>query len=280
MATATLSKHTLPGMLGEILVDVRGGGRDSPRPAVVVVHGFKGFKDWGMFPPLAERLAQAGFTAVSFNASGSGVDESGEFVWPERFGRNTFSAELTDLATVVDALAAGQLDTVPPAAIGLVGHSRGGGVAILQAARDARVRALVTWAAIAHVERWTDPAELARWRERGRIDVLNARTGQVLPLYVEVLDDIQRNKAAALDIPRAAAELSVPWLLIHGTGDTSVDIAEADRLAAVARPEAFRALRLDGAGHTFGAVHPWKGGTSELDVVFRETVGWFGRYVK
>ena len=280
MATATLSKHTLPGMLGEILVDVRGGGRDSPRPAVVVMHGFKGFKDWGMFPPLAERLAQAGFTAVSFNASGSGVDESGEFVWPERFGRNTFSAELTDLATVVDALAAGQLDTVPPAAIGLVGHSRGGGMAILQAARDARVRALVTWAAIAHVERWTDPAELARWRERGRIDVLNARTGQVLPLYVEVLDDIQRNKAAALDIPRAAAELSVPWLLIHGTGDTSVDIAEADRLAAAARPEAFRVLRLDGAGHTFGAVQPWKGSTSELDVVFRETVGWFGRYMR
>src|SRR5687768_17465471 len=86
MATPTLTKHELPAALGNILVDVRAGGRGSPRPAVVVMHGFKGFKDWGMFPPLAERLAQAGFSAVSFNASGSGVDESGEFVWPERFG--------------------------------------------------------------------------------------------------------------------------------------------------------------------------------------------------
>src|SRR5215510_11976343 len=52
MATATLTKHRLSGALGEILIDVRSGGRSSPRPAVVVVHGFKGFKDWGMFPPL------------------------------------------------------------------------------------------------------------------------------------------------------------------------------------------------------------------------------------
>src|SRR5687768_1193348 len=195
MATPTLTKHELPAALGNILVDVRAGGRGSPRPAVVVMHGFKGFKDWGMFPPLAERLAQAGFTTVSFNASGSGVDESGEFVWPDRFGRNSFTAELADLGRVVDALAAGQLGSAPPTAIGVVGHSRGGGIAILQTARDPRVRALVTWAAISSVDRWTDPAELARWRERGRIEVLNARTGQVLPHYVEVLDDIERNRS-------------------------------------------------------------------------------------
>ena len=61
MATPTLTRHVLGGVLGPILVDVRAAGRDSPRPAVVVLHGFKGFKDWGMFPPLADRLARAGF---------------------------------------------------------------------------------------------------------------------------------------------------------------------------------------------------------------------------
>jgi dienelactone hydrolase len=279
MATPTRTQHQLSGALGEILVDVRAGGRTSSRPAVVVMHGFKGFKDWGMFPPLAERLAQAGFSAVCFNASGSGVDDSGEFIWPERFGHNTFSAELADLGTVVDSLAAGQLGTAAPGTIGLVGHSRGGGIAILHAARDRRVRGLVTWAAISHVDRWTDPAEVAQWRQRGRIDVVNARTGQVLPLYAEVLDDIEQHKLGNLDIPRAAAEVSCPWLLIHGTADTSVKIEEADRLAAAARPGGFRALRLVGAGHTFGAVHPWKGSTPELDVVYRETVGWLARHL-
>ncbi len=276
MATPTLTKQTLPGALGEILVDVRAGGRGSTRPAVVIVHGFKGFKDWGMFPPLADRLAQAGFTVVSMNLSGSGVDDQGEFVWPERFGHNTFSAERADLATTIDALATGRLGTTPPTAIGLVGHSRGGGIAILQASQDAWVRALVTWAAISTVRRWP-VAESEHWRAAGKLDVVNQRTGQVLPLYPAVLDDIERNANGTLDIPAAASRVAVPWLLVHGVADATVPLAEAERLAA-AQPAA-RMLAVDGAGHTFGAVHPWRGSTPELDLAVKETVGWLSRHL-
>ena len=126
MATPTLTRHRLPGVLGEILIDARAGGRESPRPAVVVIHGFKGFKDWGLWPSLGERMARAGFSAITFNLSGSGVDDTGEFVYPERFGHNTFSAELQDVRRVVDALAAGELGVAPPTRLGLLGHSRGG----------------------------------------------------------------------------------------------------------------------------------------------------------
>ena len=45
-------------------------GDGKGRPAVVVCHGFKGFKDWGFFPHLAHRLANAGLTTVTFNFSG------------------------------------------------------------------------------------------------------------------------------------------------------------------------------------------------------------------
>jgi dienelactone hydrolase len=278
MATPTLTKHLIPGALGDILIDVRGGGRESPRPAVLVLHGFKGFKDWGMFPPLADRLAQAGFTAVSFNASGSGVDDTGEFVWPERFGRNTFSAELADVGTVLDALAAGGLGTAAPTRIGLVGHSRGGGIAVLETARDPRIGALVTWAAISTVDRWPDESERARWRAAGKLEVLNARTGQVLPLYTDTLDDVERN-GALLDIPAAAARVSVPWLLLHGTVDPTVAFAEAERLARVAAPGRASLVPVPGGGHTFGATHPWRGSTPELDLVMKDTVAWLSRHL-
>jgi pimeloyl-ACP methyl ester carboxylesterase len=279
MATPTLTKHTLPGALGEILVDVRAGGRDAPRPAVLVIPGFKGFKDWGMFPPLATRLAQAGFTAATLNLSGSGVDDAGDFVWPERFGHNTFSIELADIATTLDALAAGKLGTAAPTRIGLVGHSRGGGVAILHAARDPGVTALVTWSAISTVERWPDEAERARWRAVGALDVVNARTGQVLPLYVDVLDDIERAAAAGLDILAAAENVAMPWLIVHGSADSSVSIAEGGRLARAAPPATSRFLRVEGAAHTFGSVHPWQGSTPALDLVMKETVGWLSRHL-
>lgn len=278
MATPSLTKHVLPGTLGDILVDVRAAGRGSPRPAVLVLHGFKGFKDWGMFPPLADRLAQAGFTAVSFNMSGSGVDDAGEFAWPERFGHNTFSAELADTGTVLDALAGGSLGTAPPTRVGLVGHSRGGGIAVLETARSARIGALVTWAAIATVDRWPDEAERVRWRAAGKLEVLNARTGQVLPLYTDTLDDVERHPAA-LDIPGAAARVSVPWLILHGTVDPTVAFAESERLARAAAPGAASLVPVAGGGHTFGAAHPWRGSTPELDLVMKDTVAWFGRHL-
>jgi uncharacterized protein len=278
MATPTLTKHSLPGSLGEILIDVRAGGRASTRPAVLVLHGFKGFKDWGMFPPLSQRLAQAGFIVVSPNLSGSGVDDQGDFSLPERFGHNTFSAELEDVRRVIDALMAGQLGVPTPATLGLVGHSRGGGIAVLQAARDPRVRALVTWAAISSVERWPS-AQRSSWRAAGKTDIQNARTGQVLPLYTDVLDDIEQN-ASALDIEAAGRRIRIPWLLIHGTEDESVRFAEAEGLkAASARPDT-RLLPIQGGGHTFGAMHPWRATTPELDTVFDATLAWLTTRLK
>ena len=271
MATPTLTRHRLPGILGDILVDVRAGGRGSPRPAVIVVHGFKGFKDWGLWPALADRLARAGFSAVTLNLSGSGVDDTGEFVYPDRFGHNTFSAELQDLRRVTDALGAGELGVAPPSGLGLLGHSRGGGTAILHTATDPRIRALVTWAAISTVDRWP-AAQRAAWRAAGVSEVKNMRTGQVLPQYPDVLDDIERN-AAALDILAAAARIAVPWLIVHGTEDDAVPLAEGERLAAAA-PRA-RFLAVEGAGHTFGAVHPWRGAPAELERLEDTTLAFF-----
>jgi uncharacterized protein len=272
MATAALTKHALPGALGQILIDVRSAGRNTSRPAVLVVHGFKGFKDWGMFPHLAERLARAGFTAVTFNLSGSGVDDAGEFSLPDRFGHNTFSAELQDLQRVLDALLSGALGVPVPSTLALVGHSRGGGIAVLQTARDSRIRTLVTWAAISRVERWPEDQRSA-WRARGHSEIQNARTGQILPLYTDVLDDIEQN-AETLDIEAAAARIRVPWLIIHGTEDESVGFTEAETLKAASRRKKTQLLAIERGGHTFGATHPWRSPTAELDLVFDATLDW------
>ncbi len=275
MATPTLTKHTIPGSLGEILIDVRTSDRVTPRPAVLILHGFKGFKDWGMFPALAERIARAGFTAVSFNVSGSGVDQAGEFSFPERFGRNTYSAELDDVKRVMEALADGGLGMAATERFGLVGHSRGGATAILTTARDQRVQALVTWAAIAETHRWKE--QVAEWRARGRLDVVNTRTGQVLPMYTDMLDDLERNQDSLM-LARAAAKVAVPWLLLHGGADPAVPVGEAHQLAGAAlKPP--RVMVFPETGHTFGAVHPYAGMTQDLAQAMDETVKWLGRYL-
>lgn len=279
MATPVLTKHVLPGTLDRLLVDVRTGDRRSPRPAVVVMHGFKGFKDWGMFPALAERLARAGFTAVSFNVSGSGVDDLGDFTLPDNFGRNTYSAELADLITVIDATRRGApLDLAPPTTLGLMGHSRGGGMAVLATAKDPGIAALVTWAPIGSVDRWSDQAK-ASWRKRGYVNIQNARTGQVIPLKTDVLDDIAQNWSGALDIAGAAKAVAAPWLIVHGEKDESVDVEDGRMLARASTPGGTRLLVIPGAGHTFGATHPLKERPPAMELAIEETVRFFGHHL-
>jgi dienelactone hydrolase len=270
MATPTLTRHELEGALGPVFVDVRAGGRATARPAVVIVHGFKGFKDWGFFPPFAERVARAGMTAVTFSMSGSGVDADGTPAFPDRFGRNTYSAELHDLNAVVVALRHGQLGTAPPSTLGLVGHSRGGAIALLHAVNDSMVHALVTWAAISHVGRW-DAATRRAWRERGTLEVANARTGQVIPVGTGLLDEIESDEPS-LDVAAAARRLEVPWLVVHGTQDESVPVEEGELLVRSAGRELATWLPVTDAGHTFGAAHPWKPPVLAAESVFDATL--------
>ena len=277
MATIKKTPFELRGADGGPLRgDVRTAGAN--RPAVVICHGFKGFKDWGMFPHLAERLARAGLTAVSFNFSGSGVGADGEsFSEPDRFAHDTYNRQLDDLSEVLRVLSAARLVPglgVPPRR-GLLGHSRGGGVAILKTAEDPGIGALVTWSSISTGLRWS--AETVRdWRAQGELEVVNTRTGDVLHLRTDILDDLEADRARGrLDITAAAARIAVPWLILHGSEDESVPLAEAKALATANDRASLRVI--PGAGHTFGARHPWQGSTRELDEAMDATVDWFGR---
>ncbi len=275
MATPSLTSHALDGALGPIHVDVRAQNRTSGRPTVLILHGFKGFKDWGMFPPFAERLARSGVSVVSCNVSGSGVE--GEAVThPERFAKNTYSRELADILTVVGAIHDGRLGVAPPPRLGLVGHSRGGGLAVLAADRDSRVSSLVTWSAISTVRRW-DAATIADWRRTGQQLVRNARTGEVLAMDVEVLEDALAHAGDTLDIAAAAGRLARPWLIVHGAADEAVPLAEAEALHAAADQATTELLVIEDAGHTFGTQHPWRGSTPAFDRAMEATIRWFAR---
>lgn len=259
---------------GPLRGEIRSAG--GPSPAVVICHGFKGFKDWGYFPVAAERLARAGFAAVSFNFSGSGVGAPGDvFNELERFRHNTYSKELRDLGIVLAALRQSTLG-VHPTTIGVLGHSMGGGVAALQTATDPGIAALVTWAATARFGRLWRSDQIRDWRRRGTIEIVNQRTGERLPLATDILDDLERN-ADRLDVLAAATSIRVPWLVVHGTADESVPVTDAKELASRA-PDS-RLLLIEDAGHTFGIKHPWGGTTPQFDQVLDASVDFFSRHL-
>ncbi|MCZ6759011.1 MAG: alpha/beta fold hydrolase [Gemmatimonadetes bacterium] len=277
MATAKKRAFELRGADGGPLRgDVRAAGGGSGAPAVVICHGFKGFKDWGFFPHLADRIAKAGITAISFNFSGSGVGEDGEtFSEPERFAKNTYTRELKDLESVTAALAAGALvdGLAVPTKVGLFGHSRGAAAALIHASENDSMCSLVTWAAIGSVERWSRE-NVEQWRAEGKLDIVNSRTGDVLPLLTDTLDDIEQNRER-LDLRKAASRLRIKWTIIHADDDPNVSLADAEKLYDAARKEDTDLLVIPGGGHTLGAKHPWIGMTPQLSVAMDATVNRF-----
>jgi len=262
-----------------IRCDLRVPAGKGPFPTVVLLHGFKGFKDWGMFPPTAEALAARGLAVVSMNSSMNGVGEDLlEFHELEKFARNTPRREAADVACVIDAVTAGEVDGALDASrLGLLGHSRGGGVVLLVGARDPRVKCVVTWAAVDSFHRWTERA-VAEWKERGRLDVPNLRTGQILWLDREVLDDMEASRDE-YDLEAAAGRLRAPFLAACGEQDEAVSPESSQRLVAWAASKEKRLLRIPNTGHTFGSVHPWAGPTPGWERVVAETGDWFLRWL-
>ncbi len=229
-----------------------------PKPIVVFVHGFKGFKDWGHFNEIAKTFADTGFVFVKFNFSYNGTTPTNslEFGDLEAFGNNNYLIELDDLRLVIDWVSKNESLTndINPESINLIGHSRGGGIVVLKAAEDKRITKIVTWAAVSDFINRNNQNTITLWKEKGVVHTYNMRTEQQMPLYYQFYETIQQNKER-LNILKAAKELTIPFLIVHGTADNAVPFNDAKELHQACKQS--KLLVIENGDHTFGVKHPF-----------------------
>lgn len=243
-----------------------------PRTAVVLCHGFKGFREWAFFPSLARAIARRGHAAVTFDFSRSGIGPDGvDFSALDLFEGQTHSENVREIHTVLSAVADGPLFPVRPDRVALFGFSRGGGEAVLAAAEDAEIDALVTWSAIARVRR-APPEHVHAWERGETVLITNSRTKQEMPVGPEYWRDIVQNPGS-LDVEAAAARISVPWLIAHGEEDETVSVEDAHALFEAAGDNA-ELLLVEAATHTYGAAHPFRHVPAPLATVASATLDW------
>ena len=228
---------------------------DEARPLVIFSHGFKGFKDWGHFNQMADFIFSKGFHFVKFNFSYNGTTPKHpvDFVDLEAFANNNFSIELNDLGLVIDdsvtALGSRCEDVC------LIGHSRGGGITLLKAAEDSRVKKIATWASVHEYGRLWNEETISAWKEKGKIEVFNGRTHQHMPLYYQMYDDYCANQDR-LHIPSLVPKINIPGLIVHAKDDPTVPVAFASEL--VSWNQNFELRLLESGAHTFDGKHPWE----------------------
>jgi pimeloyl-ACP methyl ester carboxylesterase len=224
---------------------------------IVFVHGFMGFMDWGAWHLVRDFYNQAGYDFCRFNLSHNGtiIAQPSEFADLEAFGQNTYSFEVADTLSLIAHLEATYQTWER---IHLIGHSRGGGTAVLASQHwnfQSALGKICTWAGICDIaRRFPTAPELLDWKKTGTRFVKNGRTNQNLPqtygLYADFLAHQEK-----LDILKAAQILAEKLQVFHGDQDLSVPLTEAYELATAAGAEV---TELAGANHVFGAQHPWK----------------------
>lgn len=246
------------------------------RPVILYTHGFKGFKDWGFVPFAGEFFSKNGFSFVAFNFSHNGIGaDMNSFTEEEAFTQNTYSLEVEELREMIVRCGEGDLGGVEAnRSVYLIGHSRGGGVALLAAQKSPEVQAVTTWASISTVDRY-EKHIYEQWKKKGYMEVANSRTGQIMKLGSDLLKDIQKNGKTSLNIVKATKDLNKPLLILHGSNDEAVRFYEAEMLNIYADPSQSEMRLIPSAGHTFGAKHPFEGSNTQLDQVLDFTLKFF-----
>jgi dipeptidyl aminopeptidase/acylaminoacyl peptidase len=258
--------------------DLRYCDEGKARPLLVVCHGFTAHKDWGPFPYFGRRFADLGFVSFVFNFSHNGIGRNPKrFTELEKFSRNTIGKELEDLKAVLDGVEGGGIGDgmVDRTRIGLVGHSRGGSVALMSASRDPRVRAVATWSAVSTFHRYTrHQKEL--WERDGFLPVTIRSMKTKLRYGIEVLRDLEVN-GDRYDPVAAVGRLEVPLLIMHGEADVTVRPDEARTLFEAANKSRTELFIVEHTGHMYGAHAGSMLPNPTLEYLTEVTAKWFHR---
>ena len=201
-------------------------GNAESKHIVVLGHGVTGNKDRPFLVALAHALEAEGINVLRFSFAGNGDSEG-------RFEDATITKEVDDLGSVLDALNG--------YAICYAGHSMGGAVGVLRASTDARIQYLISLAGMVDTKGFAQ-------REFGDVtpDKGNMWDDPDCPLSSAYMDDL-----TAIDtVVDRASQISVPWLLVHGTEDDVVPLEDSQAIFKQAN-EPKELIVLPGADHVF-----------------------------
>lgn len=232
-------------------VDLAGWWMDDPAAAVSVicVHGHRGNK--ADMLGIGTGLLRAGHSVFMFDFRGNGDSGDG----PQSLAHH----EQRDLRAAIDWVAQAR----PGTRIAVVAYSMGAATAILTAAGDPRVEALVLDSPFATM---SDVIVAAYRRQR-------LPSGRLVPV-ANLVNRVRHRYAFAEVRPIEAmpALAPRPILLVHGTADSIIPFEHAERFLAAAAPGTAQLVPFEGADHCGAYFTDRPGYISRVDAFLRESL--------
>jgi len=225
-------------------------------PGVIFFHGFTGdrMESHWLFVKCSRALAQAGIASLRFDFYGSGESEG-------EFREVTLQGEISDAKAAIEYFR--RQKGIDATRLGLVGLSLGGAIAAM-VAPQARARAVVLWAALAHPAHLRVLAESASTAIAGTNGSREFGSQHVSPRFLDKMDNI--------DPLKSMARFKRPALIIHPEKDGYLPLSHPEDFFQAAGSPTKEKVIIPGADHTFTSL-AW-----EREVIER-TVEWFRKYL-
>ncbi|WP_282008293.1 alpha/beta hydrolase family protein [Brevundimonas aveniformis] len=223
---------------GYLTLPARAGA--GPYPLIVMPHGGPEARDVIEFNPWVQYLAMRGYAVFQPNFRGSSgfgraFAEAGYRQWGQRM-----QDDVTDgVQALIDQ------GTVDPGQICIMGASYGGYAALWGGARQSDLyRCVISIAGVGDLE------EMLQWTRRIR----GSRSG-TFDYWETAIGELDRDRQQIRDASpiRYVDGWTAPVLLVHGTADGTVPVAQSEMMDAALRQAGrdVRFVELEGAGHSF-----------------------------
>lgn len=235
-----------------------------PYPAVIICHGFKGYKEQMHLQSLASQLAQNGILAFRFDF-GNGLGESYGQLEDISFGQY-----LDDLKTVVNYLAKQKF--VDKKRIGLAGHSLGGQLILHYAPIDKRIKVLADLAGVIYHGLGDTGIEKILKKQSINIEkdshffVFSKSKKKKFKVKINFYFELVNCNTA-----KKIKQIKVPTLIIHGSRDESVPLSHSRLVYRLVKGQKKMTI-IPGAPHTWRQPKYYK----KINPI---VVDWFKKYL-
>lgn len=239
---------------------------------IIFLHGYMGYKDWGCWNLVSDFFTIHSYGFLKYNVSHNGgtTDNPIDFDDLESFSKNSYLNEIYDFQSILH-LVEESFAEMPD--IYVIGHSRGGGIALLQS-DNGLIKKIATWAAIASIDnRFPTGKEFQAWKADRYYFKKNGRTSQQMPHHFSQYESYKKY-SQRLNIESYCKNSTVPTLVVHGEQDSSVSIDEGKTISNWLGVDL---TVIENENHTFGSSQPWKLDSlpSGLEQVCNETLAFF-----